>query len=100
MRWRRRRSTWRYRMIVLDANLLVPFKIAEQGFRYEADRRRDGRDASRSISIEALQRRHQMLCLMDRQARPSRRMPRQQPYPSSPSRSTSASFPRTSPSRQ
>ncbi|URF06794.1 ShlB/FhaC/HecB family hemolysin secretion/activation protein [Cupriavidus campinensis] len=26
--------TWRYRMMVLDANLSVPFKIAEQGFRY------------------------------------------------------------------
>lgn len=26
--------TWRYRMMVLDANLSVPFKIAEQPFRY------------------------------------------------------------------
>lgn len=26
--------TWRYRMVVLDANLSVPFKIADQPFRY------------------------------------------------------------------
>ncbi|SDP77212.1 Haemolysin secretion/activation protein ShlB/FhaC/HecB, partial [Ralstonia sp. 25mfcol4.1] len=26
--------TWRYRMMVLDANLSVPFKLAEQPFRY------------------------------------------------------------------
>ncbi|CAG9182556.1 ShlB/FhaC/HecB family hemolysin secretion/activation protein [Cupriavidus pampae] len=26
--------TWRYRMMVLDANLSVPFKVAEQAFRY------------------------------------------------------------------
>lgn len=26
--------TWRYRMMVLDANLSVPFKVAEQPFRY------------------------------------------------------------------